>query len=34
MKLIEDAFEYTSLAVRREYWDSFDEMNKKIISMI
>ena len=34
MKLIEDIFEYTPLKVKEEYWNSFEEMNKKILSLI
>lgn len=34
MKLIEEIFEYTPLKVKEEYWNSFEEMNKKILSLI
>lgn len=34
MKLIEEIFEYTPIKVKSEYWNSFEDMNEKIISMI
>lgn len=34
MKLIEDIFDYTSIKVKSEFWNSFEIMNEKIISLI
>lgn len=34
IKLIKKAFSYTSYNIRKEYWDSYDDMNRDIINAI
>lgn len=34
MEMIKKSFAYANLGVKREYWDSYDEMNRIIIHQI
>ena len=34
MNMIKELFHYTGIAIRKEYWDSYDDMNQKILQKI
>ena len=34
MDMIKELFHYTGIAIREEYWDSYDDMNQKILQKI
>ncbi len=34
MNMIKDIFAYTGIGVKREYWNSYDDMNQKILEIM
>ena len=34
MNMIKELFHYTGIAIRKEYWDSYDDMNQKILQKV
>lgn len=34
MSKIKELFGYTEISIRKEYWDSYDEMNRKILEQM
>ena len=34
MNMIKDIFAYTGIGVKREYWNSYDDMNQKILEIV
>ena len=32
MDMIKELFTYTGFSIKKEYWDSYDEMNTRILS--
>ena len=34
MSMIKELFKYTEIPVKKEYWDSYDDMNQKILSLM
>lgn len=34
MKMIHSAFNYTGINVKKEYWNSYDDMNRLLLSRI